>query len=71
MIVVNVYEFLKRWPVHCSYNRTGFVSKFRLKLNVNGKYYEGPPICKWSCGIGELVTRHFRRTRHGDFFGDA
>jgi len=29
------------------------------------------PICKWSSGIGELVTRYYRGTRQGDFFGDA
>jgi len=29
------------------------------------------PICKRLCGIGELVTRHFRMIRYGDFFGDA
>jgi len=47
------------------------VSKVRLKLDVKRKYHKVPPICKWSCGIGKLVTRHFRRTRHGDFFGGA
>jgi len=29
------------------------------------------PICKWLCGIGELVTRRFCMIRYGDFFGDA
>jgi len=28
-------------------------------------------ICKWLRGIGKLVTRHFRVTKHGDLFGDA
>jgi len=45
------------------------VSKFRLKLDVKGKYHKVTPIFKWSCGIGELVTCHFRTL--GDFFDDA
>jgi len=71
MIVVHAYEFLKRRPPHCSYERTGCKSKFQLKLDVKGQYHKVPPICKWSRGIGELITRHFHGSRPGDFFSDA
>jgi len=33
--------------------------------------YDVLPICKWLCGIGELITRYFHTIRYGDFFGDA
>jgi len=42
-----------------------------LLLTVVKFLHDVFPICKWLCGIGELITRCFHMTRYGEFFGDA